>query len=169
MTASRNRTLRPTAAFGLVLAIMAIFARPPALPASDTGQADMLCEAYGAIGFAVADFMLPMSLQQIVNMASGASPQQMEIFSANMQQVLAGPYADALRQAGPDAGGLFGQFGGDAAMGLLMQGRATSADQLRTVMIQQCNTVGSAKLLEDMRTARREIEKQITEQQNNRQ
>jgi len=137
----------------LVISAIVLLTFSGSLKAND----EAICNAYGKLGETVASFMLPLTLQQMVNMNSGKDAELMSDFIKKMTDTMSGTEMLALADLGDDAAELLGEFGGQNAITLLMGGQATSSNEIRALMKQQCLQAGPEALVNRMRKAKRAL------------
>ena len=112
-----------------------------ATPASAT-DSDALCSLYSKTGGSVVEFMLPLTMQQFVDMMAGKNPGLMN----QMTQALVSEFdeADLIALASVDQqkAQVIGEAAGQVAIELLMSGQATSKAEIVNAMSTSCKAVG---------------------------
>ncbi|MCF6292775.1 MAG: hypothetical protein L3J04_05210 [Robiginitomaculum sp.] len=115
-----------------------------------TGKANddqELCGLYGNIGRGVAEFMLPLTLQQIINMNSGNEPElQKESETKAMTYVTANQLIAAVKLTEQEVAA-FGESAGQNAVALLMEAKARSGMDIFDFLTNRCNRLGAQTVI----------------------
>ncbi|WP_017930203.1 hypothetical protein [Robiginitomaculum antarcticum] len=143
--------------FKTLILPLAVFAVLPAT-ASAAGDATT-CKIYGKIGGAITDFMLPLTMQDLVNILTDKDP----VLSTKMTTVIVEALDTndivSLTELGDEAAGLMGEAAGQVAIELLMSGQASSGAEIVSIMDSTCQSVGFEGIISNQRDARNSLSK----------
>jgi len=110
------------------------------------------CKMYGQIAGVMVDFMLPLTMQDFVNMMSGKDPETLAKMSSGLISGLDGDDIKTMMALGGDAQ-IAGQAAGDVAVKTLMSGEATSSSEVKSIMESHCNEIGFDQILANQKRA----------------
>jgi hypothetical protein len=112
------------------------------------------CKMYSQFAATMVDFMLPLTLQDFVNMMSGKDPEALaEMSSGLITQLDQGDIKTMLALG--DEAQIAGQAAGEVAMQILMTGQATSSSEVKNIMDSHCIEIGFDQILANQKTANR--------------
>jgi len=112
-----------------------------------------LCTFYGAVGGSVLEFVLPLTMQDLVLMVRGQKPELVEDLT---KQMTATTESSALGEAvklGEQDLELLGKAAGTQAFVLAMSGGAASADEAKNALKSACLRNGSQRIIDQQRAA----------------
>lgn len=132
-------------ALGLTLAVAT------AMPAAANDAA--MCKTYGKFGGAMVDFMLPLTMQNFVDMMTGQKPELLSEMTQSLLTYLDGTDLYNMAQMDGDESDLLGEAAGGVAIELLMSGRATNDQEVITLMEYACLKVGIDAIIDNQRIA----------------
>jgi len=115
-----------------------------AIPAQ---AADNTCGVYSELGGSMVDFMLPMTLQQVVDLTSGKNDALAEQMGMKMISNLSEDEIMTLGTMNETDAGLISEAAGMVAIELLMTGQATTSAEIRNYMLLTCNQVGASQII----------------------
>ena len=125
------------------------------MPFAANAQADEArCDVYSKIGGSMVNFMLPLTMQDFINITTGKDP---KLSSQMTEKMIAGMNETdfaTLAELGVDGAGLMGEAAGQIAVELLISGQASSAREVQAVMKETCMSVGVDTILDNQRQAR---------------
>ena len=135
--------------FGSLIIAASVFMTPAAASAND-----QLCNIYGHVGQSVANYILPMTMQELVEMLTGQNPEAMGGFARSMSSGLSDEQLGILATVNPQDIELLSTLSGQTAMQMLMSGQVADTSRLGAILEQQCNQAGGgAVMIERMRRA----------------
>ncbi len=133
------------------LALVLSFTLPlPAMAAEDN---QTVCGLYSSIGGSLTEFMLPLTMQDFVNIMTGKDPELLKDLSINMLNGLTGAELAALNAMDEDDSSLLSESAGQIAVNHLMSGSASSSEDVKYLMKNTCLSIGAAKIIENQRRA----------------
>ena len=103
---------------------------------------DSVCGGYAAVGGVMASEMLDLTLRDLVGMMQNKRPDITAKLMSAMETRLTADEVAGITQLPGDEASLLGEAAGEHAMNVLMTGRASSADDVVTLMKQSCLTTG---------------------------
>lgn len=106
-----------------------------------------LCPVYGKFGGATADFMLPLKVQDLVDMISGKNDDLAQSLGLSIIGTMSANEIAAFTTLPNSEAELLGGAAGMVAIELLMSGQATSGADVRRAMERSCNQVGIRAIL----------------------
>lgn len=113
---------------------------------------DASCKMYSKFAGSMVDSMLPLKMQDFVNMMSGKDPELAQKMTAGLMSKLDGNDIMTMVALGDDAT-IAGQAAGEVAMATLMSGKATSSEEVRSIMLNDCKKIGFAQILSNQKKA----------------
>jgi len=111
------------------------------------GEDDALCNLYSKSGGAMVEFMLPLTLQQFVDMTTGKDTALMNRMSASLLKEFEPAELIALSTVGEGKAGLIGEAAGHVAVELLMSGQATTKSGIVNIMSSNCHAIGPETII----------------------
>ena len=135
-----------------VTAALCLSLAAPTLAAAADNKAS--CQVYSKIGSTTVEFMLPLTLQEFVNMMTGKNPELLQKMSTGLLSGLDGDDVKTMIGLGEDST-LAGQAAGEVAVAMLMSGQASSASEVQTKMQRDCEAIGFDKIVENQKRANR--------------
>lgn len=136
-----------TMTFALFLAVSA--------PISSAAEDDIRCDLYGSIGGSLAEFMLPLTMQDFVNMMTGKDPGLLNELSNSLLKSVNGLELAALSEMAESDRELFSEAAGETAIQYLMSARASSSEDLKTIMEKTCISIGADSIIDNKKRAKR--------------
>ncbi len=112
-----------------------------------------VCLFYGNVGAAAVDFILPLKVQQVVDMISGKDTALVEKMQKSVEGIGNANAKAAMKAMGDDAAEHLGASAGFLAFQLVMTGQATSAQEVFSVLYKSCMDTGASKIVENQRAA----------------
>ena len=134
----------------ILVAAAALSLSSPAIAADTDNKA--ACKMYSVFGSTMVDFMLPLTMQEFVNMMSGKDPAAFAEMSSALISQLSGEDIKTMVSLGADAQ-VAGQAAGEVAMQILMSGQATSSSEVKTIMDSHCNKIGFDQIVSNQKRA----------------
>ena len=116
------------------------------------------CNVYGSAGKLVSDFMLPLTVQELINMLTGKDNDLLKELTQTMTSGLSADELAAFASLGAEDSEVLGELAGQTAIQLLMQGQATSSNEVKAIMVNQCNQIGTANLISRMKQAKQALQ-----------
>ncbi len=116
-------------------------------------ESDVRCQLYSKLGGSMVEFMLPLTMQDLVNMMSGKDPDLMMDMTTGLLSGLDGNDLGVMMKLPGQDAEIAGQAAGDVAMKVLMSGQATSAAEVRTIMKSTCETIGFDTMVANQKSA----------------
>lgn len=132
-------------------------------PFSAAAEEDIRCSLYGSIGGSLAEFMLPLTLQDFVNMMTGEDPDLMNELSSSLLTSVNGLELAALSKMPDKDAELFSESAGQTAIQHLMSATASSSEDLKALMENSCNSVGADRIIRNQKRANRLTEANLGE------
>ena len=132
---------------GLVGLAMAIMISAPAM--ADDGEG--YCTLYSAAGGAMVDFMLPLTVQELVNMMSGQDEKLINEMGAAMISGMSPTEIMSLATLDPAKAEIMGQAAGETAMQLLMSGQVTNKAEVKSFLSSTCSSLGAETIMANQR------------------
>jgi len=125
---------------------------PVSAQADDTASADdvAICTLYSKIGSSTVSFMLPLKMQDFVDMMTGKNPELMGTMSQSLLSGLDGNDIATMTKHAEEAA-LIGEAAGSVGIQSLMSGQASSAEEVQTLMYRQCRAVGAQVIIDNQR------------------
>lgn len=114
---------------------------------------DKLCNVYGDLGQSVADYILPFTIQEMVDMVTGQNPAAMGGFTRALMNGISPENLGVLATSNQADIELLGKYAGQIAMQSLMSGQIPDTSKVGEALFQQCNAIGSEALLQRFRQA----------------
>ena len=124
---------------------------PATFSAAEEG--DMRCSLYGSIGGSMGKFMLPLTMQDFVNIMTGKDPALLNELSNSLLASVNRQELAALGKMPEKDRELFSESAGQAAIENLMSARATSSEELKSLMTSACKSVGAQGIIDNQRRA----------------
>lgn len=112
-----------------------------------------VCLFYGNVGAAAVDFILPLKVQQVVDMISGKDTALVEKMQKSVEGIGNDKARSAMKNMGDDAAEHLGASAGFLAFQLIMTGQATSPQEVFSVLYKGCQDTGAQKIVENQRAA----------------
>ena len=129
-----------------------------AMPFSVSVQAgEAECNVYSKIGSSMVNFMLPLTMQDFINITMGKDPKLTNEMTQNMIAGMDTTDFTTLAAMGEDGAGLMGEAAGQIAVELLISGQASSAREVKAALKESCMTVGMDTILDNQRQARANV------------
>lgn len=123
--------------------------------ASANAQDDTaLCNTYSAIGEVMASELLDVTMREFIGVAQGTNTALLVQISNSIANAVGGPEMAAMAQLSVEEQELLGEAAGGAAIMMLMEGRAASAEQVGGAMRSQCNAIGASQVINNARQVR---------------
>jgi len=136
----------------LIAAALCLSFSTPAFAADTDNEAS--CKMYSKIAGTMVDFMLPLTMQDFVNMMNGKDPKLLGEMTSGLLSGLDADDIATMVSLGSDAQ-IAGQAAGDVAMRMLMSGQATSSSEVQSAMRANCNEIGFDKIVANQKRANR--------------
>ncbi|MBL4617953.1 MAG: hypothetical protein JKY46_09670 [Robiginitomaculum sp.] len=117
-----------------------------------TGKANddqELCGFYGNIGRSIAEFMLPLTIQQMVDMNSGNNPALQKEMEAKVMTYVTANQLIAAGNLKEQEITFFAESAGQNGVMLLMEAKARSSTEVYDILETRCKRVGALKLIEN--------------------
>ena len=125
-----------------------LFVSAPAY-ASDEAK----CDLYGNFGSALVDFMLPLKLQEFVDMMTGNAPELQEEMVSELIDGLSKKNLKTLMKLSQSDNETMGEAAGEVAVNLLMTGAATTPSEVNDLMEANCLAIGAQTIIDNQRRA----------------
>ncbi|WP_262691678.1 hypothetical protein [Kordiimonas aestuarii] len=130
------------------------FATSGLAPASaDAADDKEICLYYGNVGAAAVDFLLPLKLQQVVDMISGRDQALLEKMNKSVEGVGNAKVKSAMKKIGDDAAEHLGSSAGFLSFQLIMTGQASTPQEVFSVLYRGCSETGPERIVENQRKA----------------
>ncbi len=133
-----------------LLSAVSLFSVPSAADAEDTKE---ICLYYGNVGAAAVDFLLPLKLQQVVDLISGRDEALLEKMNKTVEGVGNVQVKEAMKKIGEDAAEHLGASAGFLSFQLVMTGQATTPQEVFSVLYRSCTETGPERIVENQRKA----------------
>lgn len=130
-----------------ILAGLCIAAATATVPATAQDK-DFVCDAFGSIGYTVATVMLPVTMQELVDMTRGQNPDLLGKITQGLTANMAPETLAKFTSLPPKELDGLSQLAGAVGMQTLMSGGAGSPDELQGIMARHCRTVGPSAILQ---------------------
>ena len=115
---------------------------------------DALCSLYSKTGGATVEFMLPLTMQQFVDMMAGKEPALMNQMTMKLLGEFNSDDLAALATVNQQDAEVIGEAAGMVAVELLMSGQATTKSDIVSVMNSGCNAIGAQTIINNQKAAR---------------
>jgi len=112
-----------------------------------------ICGFYGSIAYVVAEYMLPLRLQDVVNMMTGKDPSISAGLATSMLNAASANQVLAIAQLKAEDAELFGEAAGSTSFQLLLSGQASSPQELQQILQGHCLNVGYQTIIDNQRRA----------------
>ncbi|WP_026168231.1 hypothetical protein [Kordiimonas gwangyangensis] len=125
-------------------------------PSSATADAEddkEICLYYGNVGAAAVEFLLPLKLQQVVDLISGRDEALLEKMNKTVEGVGNVRVKTAMKKIGDDAAEHLGASAGFLSFQLVMTGQATTPQEVFSVLYRGCSETGPERIVENQRKA----------------
>lgn len=122
-------------------------------PAGQAADERVTCSFYSKVGSSVIGFVLPLTVQDMVDMMAGKNPKLMLEMTIVMMGAMGAEEFQQLMMLNADDAEMLGQSAGEVAFQLLMTGQATSIADVETQLMSVCIRVGPDKIIENQRKA----------------
>ena len=109
------------------------------------------CALYGGLGASFSDFMLPLTLQDLVNVIRGEDAALMTRLSTELIASLEASELATLMRIPADENAALSEASGMVAMNLLMTGAANSPASVKRTMVDTCLDVGAQTIIDNQR------------------
>ena len=109
------------------------------------------CAAYGSVGASMADFILPITVKEMVGIMQGTEPELMMKMTMQLMSGLTPEELQAMVSLGETQASMLGEMAGTQAMQLLMTAQASTSEEVDRTLQAQCTRVGFDALLESQR------------------
>ncbi|HEY4546683.1 MAG TPA: hypothetical protein VIG90_09695 [Pedomonas sp.] len=123
----------------LVAAGLSLAGTAPAA-AAEGGQKQLICSAYGKMGGAVADFILPLTFKQMLDMQHGRNNQLVVQLTQKLLGGLTGAEIQALGSIKAESRDDFINSVNQMALNLLQSGKAGNTAEVATQLAEHCRT-----------------------------
>jgi len=110
------------------------------------------CKMYSQFGSTMVDFMLPLTLQDFVDMMSGKDTEALAGMSVELISQMDKGDMKTMLALGNEAQ-IVGRAAGEVAMQILMSGQASSSSEVKTIMRSQCKKIGFTQLIANQKKA----------------
>jgi hypothetical protein len=115
---------------------------------------DTLCSMYSKTGGAMSEFMLPLTVQDFINMINGSDQGLMNDMVKAMTDAWSGSDMVALSKLNTEDAEIIGEAAGQVAIELLMTGQASTKTEVTQFMNKSCMTVGAKNIIRNQRKSR---------------
>ena len=115
------------------------------------------CSFYSKVGSSVISFVLPLKVQDLVDMLAGKNPDLMIEMTAVMLTAMSAEEFVQLLAMGGDESELLSQSAGEVAFQILMTGQATSVAEVETQLMAICLRIGPDAIMENQRKANKAL------------
>lgn len=132
-------------------------------PFSAAAEDDIRCSLYGSIGGSLAEFMLPLTMQDFINMMTGEDPDLMHELSSSLLKSVNGLELAAFTKMPDKDAEIFSESAGQTAIQHLMSATASSSEDLKALMESSCNSVGADRIIRNQKRAKRLTEANLGE------
>lgn len=134
----------------LIAAALCLSFSTPAFAADN----EKSCKMYSKIAGTMVDFMLPLTMQDFVNMMNGKDPKLLGQMTSGLLAGLDADDISTMVSLGSEAE-IAGQAAGDVAMRMLMSGQATSSSEVQRIMRADCEDIGFNQIIANQKKANR--------------
>ena len=118
---------------------------------------DAKCEVYSKIGNSMVTFMLPLTMQDFINITTGKDPKLSTEMTQKLIESMDSTDYTAMSEMGMGDAELMGEAAGQIAVQLLISGQASSAREVKAAMKDSCMSVGFDAILNNQRKSRANI------------
>lgn len=139
-----------------ILFAISVMALAPAANADEKAT----CNFYGKMGAVFADSMLDLTLRDVVHALNGTRPDVMNEIVAAVSNSMTTADINALNKLTEEQQNYLGESAGGKSMTLLMEGRASSGEQVREMLTSECKSKGLLTLINNQRAANQLLEVQ---------
>jgi len=135
---------------------LAALAMAAAVLFSGKAQADekLECGIYGKVGYVMADSMLDMTFREVIGMTTGTRPDILAEVSNAIIKAVSDAEMTHMASMPQLEQELLGEAAGQNAMAILMQGQASTADEVRRTLASQCVADGVDQIYANQQSIR---------------
>lgn len=123
------------------------------LSRADANEDKEICLYYGNVGAVAVDFLLPLKLQQVVDLISGRDEVLMQKMNKTIEGVGNVQVKASMKKLGDDAAEHLGSSAGFLSFQLIMTGQATTPQEVFSVLYRSCTETGPGRIVENQRKA----------------
>lgn len=131
---------------GLVLGLALLGSSP-----ASAGQDDKICGFYANMGQAVAEYVLPMTVKEMVEMVQGKNAKAEDEMATKILGLVTPEQLVAAGKLPEDDLSVLGEDAGENGMLVLMNAQASTGAEVNQVLYGHCIAGGYAKLIADRR------------------
>lgn len=123
-------------------------------PAAQADENSALCHLYTNTGAGMVEFLLPLTVQQYVNLTAGNEPELANQMAQAIMRQYDPQILAQLQSVNPEKLGLIGEAAGQTVTQLLMSGQATSKAEVSNLMSSACQSLGANVIYEEQKKLR---------------
>lgn len=127
----------------LAISLLFIFSQP--LQAQDN---DKICGAYGKVGQVMSEFILPITMENLMRFVNGVSPEMTQEIATKLASSLTEQELLAISQMSEEKRKLLFETAGSQTVKTLIEEQETTPEALGEILYQQCISEGIDALIE---------------------
>ena len=143
---------------GLTAAACALSLSLTMAPEARADENTTLCNLYSNTAGGMAEFLLPLTVQQYVNMMSGKSPELVDQMTKSIMAQFSPDDLIALATIDPSKASIIGEAAGQDVIQIMMAGQGTSKAEIVSSMSSTCLSVGANMIVEEQKKMRDSIQ-----------
>lgn len=120
-------------------------------PEARADENTTLCNLYTNTAGGMADFLLPLTVQQYVNMMAGKSPELVDQMTKSIMAQFSSEDLIALATVEADKAALLGEAAGQDVIQIMMSGQGTTKAEIVSAMSGTCQSVGPNMIIEEQK------------------
>lgn len=124
-----------------------------AAASAETNQDKALCNFYGVVGQASVEYILPMRVQDLLNMLSGKDEKLMGKFTQKLLDTITGSELLVLADVPDGDVEWLGQSAGQIAIQSLMSARITSGAEVKELLYNHCIKTGVQQIIQKQKAS----------------
>ncbi len=131
-------------------ALLLGFLQTPAVQAADD---QTTCSFFSKVGSSLIEFVLPLTVQDMVDMLAGKNQSLMIEMTMVMMKAMSAEEFQQFMTLNSDDAEMLGQSAGEVAFQLLMTGQATSIAEVESQLMSNCLKIGPDNIIQNQRNA----------------
>jgi hypothetical protein len=117
-----------------------------------------ICSAYGKVGQIMSEFLLPITVRDLIKFINGSSPEMQQEIAVKFVSSMSEKEVAAINQMSEENRTLLFEMAGVQTIEALIQGQAATPKSVGDQLYQQCITEGTDALIERMRQANTQLQ-----------
>lgn len=119
------------------------------IPVSHAQDDQLTCSFYSKVGSSVVGYMLPLTVQELVDMMTGKNPDLMTEMTGVMLRAMNAEEFQAIFAMDANRLEMLGEAAGAVSFQVLMSGKATSVDEVERILLSSCLSIGPDVIIDN--------------------